>query len=331
MAINSKDQIEFESAGQFKPFEAMVNSGDSLTFTSSFSPWSGREGFAAVVLPMGLVNGGVITGTGTNNQIAISAATLYMAAATTADANGLVTVAGGNLTLTRPAGATDVRIVSITVNNSGAFAAVNGTDGTAFSATRGANGGPPLIPVDSVEIGQVQISTSTAAPVLSTHIFQVIGTSQERWDFPLWSEDPARGKITFFSALPAIHVGTLPKRVYVKGFVPLFAPVSECYDWVPAEQTSTSNSVLTYDGPRASSSTSVGQASFSSLLRDGHTDPILALVNQNLWFRFRQNRLLAPYQLTQGILNIARTYQAGNQVIGSFTVTAERASIDFAS
>lgn len=330
MPINDNSVIQYESGQAAQAFEAMTDTGDKKKFDSSFSPWSGRSGYEAKVRPYGLATGGKVTPGSGNNAVDIAALTAYMAGAAGADAEGLISVsAASGQTVTRAV--TDPYIVnSITVNSSGAIAVVTGAEGTAFSETRGAAGGPPLIPDGSIEIAQVRLSAVAAAAVTAGEIFQVVGLHQERYDFPIWSEDNAEGQINFAAALPAIHTGNIPKQVWVKGFTPIFAELSRTRDWVPAEETHAVNSQQNYDGAEATTTTTLNQGSFTASLKDGITDPILGLKGENLWFRFYQDRNKLPYQLTQGKLGVGRTYAVGGQPTGNFTISAAKATLDMA-
>lgn len=333
MATLTKNaEVAYESAQTFHPFEEMTNpDADQITYYSSFNPWSGVEGFEVAVRPNGLVTGGAITATTNNNEVSVAAGTAYSAGIAAADTEGLVSVNTATLTVTRPV-TTDFTIIgSVTIDGTGTYVMVMGTEAAAPVETRGAAGGPPYIPVDSIEVGQVRLTSDTAAVVTSNEILQVLGLSQERWDFPVWTEFNFQGCIEFTQALPLIHTGDAAKQVWVRGYSPIFAPIPECFDWVPAEETSSVNTTATYDGARGSASSSINQASFSALLKDGHTDPILGLLNRNLFFRFKQNRLRTPFQLTQGILNVARTFVPEDNVTGAFTITATEPSQDFAS
>lgn len=324
-----KPIIRFEAGQTAYPFEAATNAGDNTVFGASFSPISNAAGFEAVVAPYGLLTGGAITVTATNNQVAVAALTASMAGASGADSAGTISVAGGNLTITRPATAVS-KINSITVTTAGALAMVAGTDGatTAFSETRAAAGGPPLIPADSIEIGQVRVISNTAAVVTTAQVYAVPGLHVERADYPVYALDYATGKITFATVLPLIHTGTIPKKVYIRGAIPLFAPIANTADWVPAESTYSISSTSTYDGPVGSSSSSLGQASFTAILKDGITDSLMATKGKNIWIEFRPDRdKLVPKQLTQGILGIARTYP-GDNVPTSCTVTPSVESFD---
>ena len=328
MAITSNPKLEYESGQAFHAFEAMTDSGDATTFEASFAPWSGRSGFEATVLPFGLATGGAIPpDTGTNNSVAVAALTAYMPGTAAADADGLATVASGTVSVTRASVDTHI-INSITVNASGAFAAVQGSEGTAFSETRGAAGGPPLIPVDAVEIGQVRLATAAAAEVSSTEIFQVVGTHQERYDSPVWSTDPTNGEIEFASALPKIHTGDVPKQVHVRGYTPIFAELPRVSDFVPADESNSVNSTQIYGGTLGSVSSSLGQGSFTHYGNDGITDPIIKLKGERLWFKWFQDRNKLAHQLTQGIVGVSRTYPAGDHVNISVTISAEQPSQD---
>jgi len=322
--------IRYEAGQTAKPFEAMTDSGDATVFEASFSPVSNAAGSEPVVAPYGLLTGGAITPHASNDTVNIAALTASMAAVSGADAEGVISVAAGTLTITRGLTTDTHNITSITVNSSGALAAVSGTDGTAFVETRGAAGGPPLIPVGSIEIGQVRTTSVTAAAVTAGEIYTVPGTHVERADYPVYALNYATGEITFAEALPLIHTGAVTKKVYIKGATPLFAPIPQTSDWVPAESTYSINSTDTYDGPVGSASASLGQASFSAILKDGITDSFMAQKGKNLWFEFRPDRdKTVPKQLTQGIFGVSRTFPAGG---GSFsascTVTPSVESLD---
>lgn len=333
MAINDNSSIEYESGQNAQPFEAMTDSGDHRLFSASFATWSGRSGFEATVRPYGLATGGKIIPavSGSDNVVDTAALTAYMPGSSAADATGLVTVAAQtDITAARAATLSHI-ISSVTVNDSGAVAVVAGTEGSSFSETRGAAGGPALIPVDSVEIGQVRYSAQAAAAVSTAEIFQVVGLHQERFDFPIWSEDPANGEITFAVALALIHTGGVTKAVWVKGFTPILAEIPRTRDWVPAETSNSLTTTENYDGPEGSVSRSVNQASFTASMRDGSTDSIIGLKNERLWFRFKQDRNKSPHQLTQGILGISRTYPVGGQPTCAFTISADTPTLDFES
>lgn len=329
MALTNNPLLQYESGQAFNDWEEMSDAGDATVFDATFAPWSGRSGFEAEVRPFGLATGGQIASGSGNDNVSVAALTAYMATTAGADSDGLVVVSAGDVAVTRAV--TDTHIVnSITVDASGALAAVQGSEGTSFSETRGAAGGPPLIPVDSVEIGQVRLSSQSAAPVNDTEIFQVVGTHQERYDQPVWQTDPAEGQITFASALPKIHTGSVPKKVMVTGYTPIFAEMPRVSDFVPADESNSVQSTQIYGGTLGSVSSTLQQASFTHYGNDGITDPIIGLKGDRLWFKWFQDRNKAPFSLTQGIVGIGRTYPAGDHVNIAVTISAEQATQDYA-
>lgn len=323
--------IRYESGQTAQAFEAAANSGDATTFNASFSPVSNATGFEPVVAPYGLLTGGAVTTHASNDTVTVAALTASMAAVAGADTKGAIAVAAGSAVITRAA-TNLAKITSITITSAGAIAAVAGADSasTAFSETRGAAGGPPLIPVGSIEIAQVRVATSAAALVTSAQIFAVPGLHVERSDLPVYTLDFATGKIKFASALPLIHTGAVAKLVYIRGATPLFAAIANTSDWVPAESTFGITSTETYDGPVGSSSSSLGQASFTALLKDGITDSVLAAKGNEIWFEFRPDRdKTVPKQLTQGKFGVSRTFPAGGGAFSaSCTVTPRTESYD---
>lgn len=332
--ILSNAAVYYESAAAQQAFAAMTDSGDQLTFTATIKPWSQAPNYEYAVVPYGLATGGAISvGTG-NDNVQTAALTAYMPAATGASSTtGLLSVnADTSVAVTRGVSSDTHCITSITVDTNGAIVSVAGTDGTAFTETRGAAGGPPLIPDGSIEIGQVRTTSVTAAPITANEIYQVVGTHQERYDHPVFSlEKPLEGKIIFAEALPTIHTGAIPKRVYVRCATPIFAEIPRARDWVPAETTNSVSSEQYYDGAIGSAAASLGQASFTVSLKDGVTDALLAKKGQNLIFKFTPDKNKAPYQLTQGILAVARTFGVGANPQASITVSPSQASVDFAS
>jgi hypothetical protein len=281
------------------------------------------------------VTGGAITpDTGTDDSVSVAALTAMMPGATGANAStGILAVSAGTVAISRGASTDTHRITSVTVNGSGAFAAVAGVAGTAFSEVRGADGGPPLIPDGSSEIGQVRTTSVTAADIVAGEIYQVVGTHQERADYPPHAIDYATGEVTFSAALPAIHTGNIAKRVYLRGYTPIFAPITYSSDWTPAEATYSISSTATYDGPVGSSSSSLGQASFTVFnLTDGISDSFLSQKGQEIWVKFNPDRdQTTKYQLTLGILGVSRTFNADGSKSASVTITPRTETTDIAA
>lgn len=322
-AENAK--LEYEAGQNYNAYEALTDSGDNLTFTSSASLWSGKANYTPTVRPNGLVTGGAVTvGTG-NDAVDAAAATAYLAGVDTSVS------ASAGLSVTRGATSNTHIINSITINSGGTYAVVAGTATTAFSETRGAAGGPPYIPVGSIEVAQVRLTSVSAAPVTADEIFAVIGTHTERYDYPLWEVNAESGSITFLSALPDIHTGDVPKAVYATFYDPIFAEISLASDYVPSEESHSVSSTQIYNRTIAANSSTLNQGSFTAYLQDGVTDPLVSQKNQVLWFRFYPDRYKAPYILDQGKLGISRTFPAGDNLAAACTISAESVSVEKAS
>lgn len=320
-------RLDYEAGQTAFSMAELTNSGDNQLFNSSADLWSGKGGFTPTVRPNGLATGGVVTVavSGTNSLVDVAALTCYLAGSLTSVA------ADTDVAITRPA--TNVaKVCSITVNSSGAIVVVAGTDGstTEFSATRGAAGGPPLIPTTSIEIGQVRLTTSTAAAITSSEIFQVVGVHQERYDYPVWDELSASGQVQFVGALPLIHTGGVAKKVYASYFEPIFAEVSLAADFKAPEVSHSVSSTQIYNRTIGSSSQSLGQGSFTAWLNDGITDPLVREKNQLLWFRFYPDRYKSSYLLTQGMLGIGREFPATDNMKASCTISAAQPAVEVA-
>lgn len=321
-AENAKLQYE---AGQTSYAMAALSTADGLNYTSSASLWSRKAGYTPVVRPNGLLTGGAITpdAAAANDKVDVAALTCNL--------NGVVTsVAAGEVTIGRGVSADTHRITSIVVNAAGSLAAVNGVDGTAFSETRGADGGPPLIAVDAIEIGQVRVTSVTAAPVSAAEIFTVIGTHTEYASYPPYTLDYRNGKIVYAAANPSTHTGPTPRRVFASYAAPIFSDVPTASDVVLPETSYSVTSTQVYGGTIGASSATLNQGSFTAYLEDGVTDPLVALKGSNLWFRFYPDRYKSPYTLCQGILGMSRTFPVADTVQAACTISAASAAVEVA-
>ncbi len=322
MSTAENAKLQYEAGQNATAMSALTNSGDETTFTSGASLWSGKSGYAPVVRPNGLLTGGAVTVHADNDKVTVAALTCNL--------QGVVTsVAAGTGTITRPA-SDKAKVCSITINSSGAIAVVAGTDGagTTFSETRAAAGGPPLIPVDSIEIAQVRVTTSAAGAVAASQIYQVVGSHCERADFPLWTVNYDEGSVTFLDALPEIHTGTVPKKVYASYAAPIFADVALASDFVPPETSHSVTSTQVYGTTLGATSSTLGQGTFTAYLENGVSDALVSLKNQNLWFKFFPDRYATPYLLCQGKLGISRTFPAGDTIQAACTINAASAAVE---
>jgi hypothetical protein len=325
MAMSANAQLEFEAGQILVPLHALSDSGDHILFRSQSAPWSACAGFSPEVYPDGLVNGGAVTpaASGADDRIDVAALSAYIAGV-------LTLVASETGVSVQRASAPDThRINALTVTSLGDIAVVAGEPGTTFSESRGADGGPPFIPVGDIEIAQVRLPAATAGPISPNDILTIWGQHCERWDYPAYQINTLDGEVEFASPLPLVHAGNQPKSVHAKVYRPVFQSVARALDFVPIEASYSATSQEHYGGVIGGSTSSLGQGKFTALLDDGHTDALIKQAGRNLTFRFKQDRNRSPYSLTQGVLGVARTYPKTAQVQASCTITGERATKDF--
>jgi len=321
MALNKNALLEYEAGQNPQGKVSMINSGDAKKFTTNLSPWSKKSGMEFDVKPDGLATGGAVTAavSGSNDVVDVAALTCYLLGVK-------ISVSAGVDTAISRAATNVASISSITINSGGSIAVVKGTDSAdaTFSETRGAAGGPPFIPVGSIEVAQVRTASNTAAPIASSEIYSVVGTHTEKSDFPGWDEDPANGAVNFDSALPLSHTGSLPKNVTIDFSTPIFAPLSIAGDFKPSANSHSVSSESYYNNKtQGAVTTSLGQGSFIAKLNDGITDALAKLANETLWFRFFPNKNKAPHILDQGILGIDQDFGATDHPTASCTISAE--------
>ena len=327
MSSAENAKLQYEGGQNVTPMSALTDSGDRTVFDSSATLFSRRSGFEPSVKPDGLITGGRVS-------VAVSATDdVVDVAALTANAAGeLKTVsAQTDVTVQRGATTNTHRITSITVTSAGAVVAVAGTAHTEFSEVRGASGGPAYIPVGSIEIAQVRLTSIAAAPVESSEIYQVVGLHQERFDFPLYDVNYLDGTVTFNDALPAIHTGDTAKKVYASYSSPIFADVAKAVDFVAPETSHSVSSTQIYGKTLGSSSSSLGQGSFTAYLENGISDALVTLKNENLFFKFFPDKYKTDYILCQGKLGISRTFPAGDEIQASCTISASEEGTEVAA
>jgi len=334
-AENAK--IEYESGQDIVDMVALTDDGGHEVFESADALWSNRAGYVADVKPNGLATGGAITPGTVNTTVNVAALTCYLAGVlkSVEKSDGEVVVRGAAPNIYKKD--------SITVNAAGAVAVVQGTEHTAFSTVRGAVGGPAFILPGSIEIGQIWMNAEDAAVILTTEIKQVVGTHQERYDYPTWTVDRFKAPdgvlglagITFDAAIPQIHSEASPeeacsKGVYAEYYEPSFTSVPTAADFVPPETSHSITSVQVYGGTKGSASSSLSQGSFTAYASvDGISEGILKSKNDELFFKFYQNRLNSlPYMLAQGKLGIVRSFPAGAQITMACTIGAEEAAVE---
>lgn len=340
MATSANAKIQYEAGQVLSSYAVMTDSGDHQIFTlSGKTIWSGKSGYTPSIRPNGMVSGiNVISTSSTADKVNIAAFTAYSKGV-------LKSVSACTAGVTRPGSAGWGQVYSITMASDGSIAVVEGISVAAGAIvdTRAATGGPPLIAVNSVEIGQVRVTSSTAAVIASTEIFQVTGTHSERYDYPVWSENnigdgnsaaasaQKNAYVKFNAAHPLIHTGSVAKRTYAQIYTPQFSDLARAYEFKPCENTHSVASTQVYGSTVAASSRSLGQGGFSVLLGDGITDGLVKEKDQVLTLKFFQDENKTPYVLTQGAIGLARAFPAGDHTKADVTVSSEVASAEFTS
>jgi len=345
MATSENAKIQFEVGKTVTDYTAMTDSGDHTVFTAG-TVWSNESGYEPSIRPNGVVTGRNIVSThATNDTVTIAAFTAY-------SGGTLYSVTATTTTVTRAA--SDVaQIHSITMNSSGSIAVVEGEDSadTTLSEVRGAAGGPPSIPADSVEIAQVRLTGNTPAAIASTEIFQDDNTHCERSDFPvvmtpvntigdgLLASVPAKKNsyVELSEALPLIH-GTVAtdaadayKKIYIKYYTPSYAEVTRAVDFQPVVNSHTVKSTQVYNGVVGAKSSSIGQGGFKAFTSDNITDAILGREDKVTTIKHYPDRNKTPYTLTQGTLGINPTNPADDENYVDVTITATVKTARFSS
>jgi hypothetical protein len=325
---SADNAILYYEAGQaLVPMVALTDSGDHLNYNSADSMWSDKSGFNPDMKANGILTGLAVTpaASAANDQVDVSGGTLNL--------NGVVTTvtAAVNKACTRGATVNIYMINSITINAAGAVTVVIGTGNTAPSEVRGAAGGPPFIPVDSVEVAQVRFSGITAAVILLTEVKSIPNTHREMGTFPTYDAKFARvvngilgvAGIDFSSAPMLNHTGNLSKKAFALYYTPAFATVPKSGDFKRASNSKSVSSTQIYGGAIGAVSTSLGQGGFKAYLQDGVTDGLLTEEGNKLWFKFKPDRLKIPYILSQGYLGVVEQYPAGSSIMAECTISAE--------
>lgn len=314
--------LQVEAAQSPVAVTELTADADRKMYYSDDDLWSKFPGKEPEIFVNGVVSGGKVTPavSGSNNLVDVAALMVNL--------NGVLTSvdADTDVEITRAVSTDTHMINSITVNASGAIAVVTGTDGTAFSNTRGAAGGPPLIPVDSVEIAQVKTTSYTAAAIVAAEIYQVDGVSREIASVPYTIQydkgaDYDGAGVLLVAAQPAIHTGPVPRKVFASWNTPEFLDLAKVYDLTPPANSASSSSTSYFSGAESELTISLDSGSFSIFLEDGITDSIMAVVGSEVWFKFFPNKLRTTiYKLFHGYLALPVSYPGSGSINGSATI-----------
>jgi hypothetical protein len=336
--MNAKNaKIQIETNQTLNAYAAMTDSGDHQILTlSGKTQWSGKSGYAPTIRPNGVVSGRSLLSTHASaDYVTIAGFTGY-------NKGTLHTVTATSKELSRATTAEYVKISSLTMASDGSVAVVAGVEGAAESTTRAAAGGPPYIPVTSVELGQVLLTGATSAVVSSSEIRQN-GSYTERALEPMWTEKNVgdgeaaattgekNAHIKFASTLPLVHTGGVAKKVYAQVYTPVLSELSRTMNFRPCENSHSVSSQEFYRGTVGAVSSAIGQGGFTALMNDGLTDSLVAEKDQVLTVKFYPDENKTAYALTQGKIGLTRTFPHDNQIQAEVTISAEYPTAEFAS
>jgi hypothetical protein len=307
--------LEYESDQSLVAMVELTNDGDNKNFKSAHKLWSNFEQNKPDVKVNGVLSGGRIVPavSGTDDLIDVTNCTVNL--------NGVLTTVSGDTDIDalRSTDGTDIyKKCALTITSAGAWDIVEGAAHTAFSDTWGADGGPPLIPVDSVLVGIISMSSDTAAAISVDEISQVPRTTMELAKDPypetklIRVENGIQGYagVEFSSALPNIHTGGVPKKVFAKYYTPVFSEVPDGNNFTPPQNSVSVSSKTVYKRALGSRTKSIGTGSYV-LHPNGLADNILMKDEAELWHRFyRDEYVTDEFILSLASVTFAKTFDA---------------------
>ena len=319
-------RLQIEQGFVFWDFEKGADSGDQQKFTYSgiVKLFSMLKGQAPVVRPDGARSGlKVIPAiSGTNDLVDVAAGAAFVGGV------DLAISASTDLAITRASAGDTFQIHSILIDNAGAITVLAGVQGTAFSTTRGANGGPPYVTVDKIEIAQVKLDSLTGAPVKASEIDENV---RQRYDIPSFKLVPEEVTVEMLSALDKRHTGDTTKGIWVKHYEPVWNDIPEVSNWKPVDFTAESQKNLTYDGVSTFVRKGIGDGSFDVNLK-GEAGEIMAQVIGGMrWLRFYPDKFKTDHHIVLGFLTYDRDHPPDDMMKASVTVTGSVAAIEKAS
>jgi hypothetical protein len=309
--------------------KALTDSGDHKKYTSDAGgakeKWSQFTNYNVSpivsydveIRPNGVVEGCVITPHADTDKVSISSGTIWIAGAE-------VAVSAGSVTMTRPI-ASNYKRSSITVSAAGALAeAIGSDDASAYSDTRAATGGPPLVATNLVEIGVVQMYDSTAAAIPQSDILVLPNVHRELVSTPTFTLDYHEGFINFATALMQNHTGPVTKGVYATNlFTPDFIELDGVKDAAMPSKSFTSTEDKRYKTSDTIVSISSGDTGSFNIRSTGNLNEVMdQLQLTKRWFKFKpvgtKNKVYA------GIGNVSRVVStpADNVIAADVTILA---------
>lgn len=339
MPTAQRGKIQVELDQTFNDYAVMTDSGDHQIFTLG-TLWS--EKISPVIRPNGISSGRNLLSThADDDKVSIAAFSAY--------SKGVEhDVTATTMTMTRPS-VSNYKKCSVTMDEDGNLDEVEGTEGSSFSTTRGAEGGPPLIPVDSVELGQVWMDSQSSAAIAADEIYQSANSHAEYASNPSpeyncigkgsYADSAAEknAHVKFSSAFMVNHTGSVCKRVYLQYYTPSLTTLLKVTDFKAAEVGVSKSSETMYEGSGVSGAIgamkadSIGDLSFTVFGDDGITEGIVEERGSIITVKWFPDANKVPYLLTQGMLGIERDYPPGEQIKINCTLYCEKESVEFIS
>ncbi len=320
--------LQAEYGFVFHDFEKGADDGDHIKYkyTHTLKLFSGLKGQAPIVRPDGVKTGlkvkpAVAAG---NNNVDVEAGTAFVAGV------DVVINAQTNITCTRTAAGDVYQITSIIVDNAGTVTALGGTEGAAFSLTRGAAGGPPYITVDKIEIAQVKFTSNSDAAVLASEIDQNV---MERYDIPSYNlvpydNDLAQSIVKMLTALDLRHTGNVTKGIWVKHYEPVMNAVPGASNWKPPETKGKKQENTTYDGVNVVTRTSIGDGSFQVELKGEAGEIMAQIIGGVRWLRFYPDKFKSDNHICQGFLEYDRDFPTDNMMMAKVNILGHLAAVE---
>lgn len=334
MAKSAKQCLIKYEASTTEVKEALT-SDDGLIYTSSARVWSINDGKEITIIPDGVSSGLNMTSPHTDeNKVAVEKFSLNLGGEE-------LTVDAQDVEITRASTGSHVKNILV-VGSDKNITAIKGTEGTEFSAERGAAGGPPEVPTDKIQIAEVALSSQDSAVISKDEIRQsTSNNTQERADVPVYQSPNTTGDgtlasssatvdayVEFIQEIPAIHAGATRKAVWAEYQEPVFAEVEESSDWEPAEESYSGSSKGIYRKALSSESSSLGDAQFTIYLDDAVNNPLRKLRGQRLTFMVFPSKYEEAHMITQGRVGFDTAYPAEDVMSATVKIVSPSATVD---
>jgi len=330
-------KIEVEVGTVFYPFNELTTVSSPVAdvgkkFATSATYISDQEDLQPQVRLDGVITGFVITPGSSNNQVQVSAGELYLAgvsiSVTAVDVDDII----------RPLVSGQVRVTALTVDSSGNINKTRGTEGST-SATRGAAGGPPFLPINEILIGYITASyyqgSASGATTITTA--EINSESKERSFIPsakiIYHDGDSNnyagenvGVVELGTVLPLIHAavvagpGTNRRRVYAQYHDAEFEEIPDSKDYSFNDDIGTVKSKAYQDlAEETSLTTPMWSGAGSNYWED--IDDLLELIkNTKRWVKFYPDKDETAHKSGRAVIKVSKTMPLEDTMSASITL-----------